>query len=151
MKSERTLVLIKPDGMQRGLAEECIRRIEGAGLKIAARKPTRFTSQQAREFREDIRQKQPTIFESLIEYMTEGPMLALIVEGEGAIERVRAICGPTNPKDAPKGTIRGDFGEGDMKEFFKQGKVVKNIIHASGNLQEAEMEIRSVFGAEDPG
>ncbi len=142
---EQTLALIKPDGIKRGLAEECIKRFKEAGLSILQQKEVKFNKTKAEEFRKELKEKYPHLWESLIEYMTEGKMLAIILEGEEAVEKTRAICGPTNPKDAPKGTIRGDFGEGDMKELYKQGKVIKNIIHVSGNAAEAAHEIKLIF------
>ncbi len=145
-RTEQTLAMIKPDGVVKGLTEECVARIEKAGLAIKERKNVLMDRKLAAEFRKEIREKHPIIFESLIEYMTEGPMVALLVEGEGAIERLREICGPTNPREAPKGTIRGDFAEGDMKELYKQGKVIKNIIHSSGNAEEAVQEIELILG-----
>jgi nucleoside-diphosphate kinase len=145
---EKTLALIKPDGVARGLTIECIRRILDAGLKITQKKALWMEREAAEEFRKEIREKHPIIFDALIEYMAEGPCIALLVEGENAIEELRKLCGATNPKEAEKGTIRGDYGDKskDMKELYKQGKVIKNIIHSSGNKEEAEKEIELILG-----
>lgn len=150
MKQE-TLAIIKPDGVERSLTIECIERIERAGLKIREKKMMIMSRETAEKFREDIKQKHPAIFEALIEYMTEGPMIAMIIEGENATEKLREVCGATNPKEAEKGTIRGDFGDksNDMKELYKKGKVVKNIIHSSGNPEEAKKEMELIFGGEN--
>ena len=142
---EQTLAMVKPDGIQRGLTEECIKRILKEGLTIRETKTFTMSKELAEGFRAEIKEKHPTIWNSLIEYMTEGAMVALIVEGVSSVERVRKLYGATNPKEALKGTIRGDFGEGDMKELYKQGKVIKNIIHASGNIQEAAEELKLIF------
>lgn len=146
---ELTLAIIKPDGVARGLTIECIQRITSAGLKIKEKKMFWMSRDLAERLRKDIKEKHPAIYESLIEYMTEGPSIALIIEGERAQEKLREICGPTNPKDAPKGTIRGDLGVGDMNDLYKQGKVIKNIIHSSGSKEEANEEISIIFGGKN--
>ena len=102
----------------------------------------------AEEFRKDIKEKHPIIFESLIEYMTEGPCLALLLEGKDAIKKSRRLCGPTNPDEAEKGTIRGDFAKGDMKELYLQGKAVRNVIHSSETAEAADREARLILGVE---
>jgi nucleoside-diphosphate kinase len=147
---ERTLAIIKPDGVERSLTIECIERIEKVGLEIIKKKMMIMTRELAERFRNEIKEKHPAIFEALIEYMTEGPMIAMIVEGENATEKLRMVCGATNPSEAEEGTIRGDFGDKniDMKELYKKGKVVKNIIHSSGNQEEAQEEIEIIFGGE---
>lgn len=145
-QKETTLAIIKPDGVAKGLTIEIIGRIKEAGLEIKEKKMLWMDREIAEEFRKEIKIKHPIIFESLIEYMTEGPSIALIIHGENAQEKIRALCGPTDPKIAPKGTIRGDFAEGDMKALYKEGKVVKNIIHSSANKEEAEQEIKLIFG-----
>ncbi len=142
---EQTLGMVKPDGVKRKLVGECIKRFEKLGLQIKKIKEIWLTKEQAEEFRKDIKEKHPTIYNSLIEYMSEGPSIAFILSGENVIEKAREICGVTNPEEAKKGTIRGDFGKGDMKKLYKKGKVVKNIIHTSGNKEEAKKEIELIF------
>ena len=142
---EYTLALIKPDGVRRGLTGECIGRILQEGLTLAETKTFTMSRAFAETFRKELKEKYPALWDSLIDYMTEGPSIAFLVQGEEAIMRVRKLCGVTNPRDALKGTIRGDFREGDMQELSKQGKVVKNILHASGNAEEAAQEIRLIF------
>ncbi|MEK6927789.1 MAG: nucleoside-diphosphate kinase [Nanoarchaeota archaeon] len=146
--TEITLALIKPDGVARGLTIECIRRILDSGLEITEKKKIWMERWNAEKFRAEIKEKHPRIFEALIDYMTEGPCIALLIEGENATEKLRKICGATNSKDAERGTIRGDYGDKseDMKELYKKGKVIKNIIHSSGNLEEAKEEIEQIFG-----
>lgn len=146
--TEQTLAIIKPDGVERSLTIECIERIEREGLEIKEKKMMIMSREMAEKFREDIKQKHPGIFEALIEYMTEGPIIAMIIEGKNATDKLRKVCGATNPKEAEKGTIRGDFGnkDEDMKELYKKGKVVRNIIHSSGNQEEAKKEMELLFG-----
>jgi nucleoside-diphosphate kinase len=146
MNKERTMVMIKPDGVRKEITNECIRRIENAGLKINLKKKILLNSELAGKFRKEIKENHPVIFESLIDYMTEGPCVAMIIEGENAITKLRDICGPTNPKEAPRGTIRGDFAEGDMRILYNQGNAVRNIIHSSENSLEAQKEIKLIFG-----
>jgi len=145
---EKTLALIKPDGVARSLTIECLQRIKNTGLEITQKKMLWLSKEQAEKFRAEIKEKHPSIFPALIEYMTEGPCIALMVEGQNAIEKIREICGSTNPKEAKEGTIRGDFGDKtlDMKELYQKGKVIKNIIHSSGNQEEAQQEIEMIFG-----
>lgn len=147
-KEEQTIALIKPDGIERSLTIECIRRIQEAGLEITQKKMLWMSQELAEEFRREIKEKHPAIFNSLIEYMTEGPCIALLVEGNNAIKKLRKLCGATNPREAERGTIRGDYGDKskDMKELYKKGKVIKNIIHASENKEEAEREIELIMG-----
>jgi len=146
--TEKTLALIKPDGVERGLTIECIRRIQETDLKITEKKMLWMGRILAENFRQEIKEKHPQIFEALVEYMTEGPCIALLIEGENALETLRKICGATNPREAEKGTIRGDYGNKnlDMRELYKQGKVIKNIIHSSGNEEEARKEIELILG-----
>lgn len=150
-QKEITLAIIKPDGVERGLTIECIERIKKEGLEIKEKRMLWMSKETAEEFRQDIREKHPTIFASLIEYMTEGHCIALLVEGENASARMRKVCGATDPREAENGTIRGDFGvKGEsMKELYKKGKVVKNIIHSSENKEEAEEEIKLIFGGKN--
>jgi nucleoside-diphosphate kinase len=145
-QTERTLAIIKPDGVAKGLTIECIQRIEKEGLEIKEKLMIWMSREMAENLRRDIKERLPAIYESLIGYMTEGPSIALIIEGENASERLRKIIGATDPKKALKGTIRGDFAEGDMAELYKQGKVAKNIIHSTASKEEAEQEIKIIFG-----
>lgn len=146
MKKERTLVMVKPDGVKRKLVGECIRRFENEGFEIIDIKIGRLSTRQAEDLRKDIKINHPIIYNDLIEYMTEGEVCAMILSGNGVVSRARELIGATNPKEAKKGTIRGDFGSGDdMRILYKQGRATKNIIHSSGSLAEAEEEIRIIF------
>ncbi len=133
MGVERTLVMIKPDGVRRGLIGEVISRIERKGLKIKALKMFRFTREQAEEFYKVHRGKH--FFKDLIDFITSGPVVAMVVEGDSAISVVRLMIGPTDGRQAPPGTIRGDFSL--SKQY--------NIVHASDSPESAEFEIKVVF------
>jgi nucleoside-diphosphate kinase len=148
-KMEQTLVFIKPDGVKKRLIGECIRRFEEAGLDIAEIRSGRIPRDQAERLYSHLVEKLPdNVFKAIVEYITSGKVVFMIVEGEDAVWRVRDICGPTNPKEAPRGTIRGDFATDDLKEMFRQGRATQNIIHASGSREEARGEIELFFSEE---
>lgn len=140
---ERTLVLIKPDGVQRGLSGEIIKRFEQRGLKIVAMKMVQPTKEQAeKHYREDIAQKHgKKVRDMLIEFITSAPVVAMVVEGIQAIEATRRMVGSTYPFEATPGTIRGDFSHVSQIYANTVGIAVKNLVHASGNNEEAEIEI----------
>jgi nucleoside-diphosphate kinase len=130
---ERTLSIIKPDGVGKGLAGEVISRFEKAGIRICAMKMVRLTPDQAGMFYE-VHRGRP-FYSSLIEFMTSGPIIAMVLEGENVILRNRELMGATNPKDALPGTIRRDFAS----------DVEKNIVHGSDAHDTAAQEIKFFF------
>ncbi len=134
---ERTLVLVKPDGVQRGLIGAVIQRFEDKGLQIAGLKLLRVTEALAREhYKEHVGKG---FFDGLLNFITSSPVVAIAVDGEGAIAIVRNMMGETNPAKAAPGTIRGDFGV----DFGL------NIVHGSDGLESAERELALFFdGAE---
>lgn len=133
---ERTFVMVKPDGVQRGLIGEVISRLERKGLKIVAVKMLRIPREMAESHYAEHKEK--PFFASLVDYITSGPVVAMVVEGRDAIKVVRKLVGATNPVEAAVGTIRGDFGL----------DVGRNVVHASDSPQSAEREI-SLFFAEN--
>lgn len=134
---ERTLVLIKPDGVRRGLAGEILSRLERKTLKIvAARLLLVSPDLAARHYAEH--QGKP-FYPGLVTHITSGPVLALAVEGRSAISVVRAITGATNPAQAAPGTVRGDYGSA----------MTPNLIHASDSPSSAERELSLYFSASD--
>ncbi|MCD6114421.1 MAG: nucleoside-diphosphate kinase [Thermoprotei archaeon] len=137
MAIQRTYVMIKPDGVKRGLIGEIIRRIENKGLRIVALKMLRLSREKAEELYSVHRGK--PFFESLIEFVTSGPVVAMIVEGEEAVNVMRTLIGPTDGRKAPPGTIRGDFAL----------SVQENIIHAADSVKSAEREMWIVFSKEE--
>ena len=143
MAKERTLIIIKPDGVQKKLIGEALSRFEKAGLDIAHLEVRRLKKSAAKNFYSHLKTKiHPKIYDNIIEYMTSGKVVICILEGENASQKVRQMCGPTNPKKAPKGTIRGDFGEEDMEETTRKKKAIKNIIHSSESSAHARREAR---------
>ncbi len=130
---ERTLSIVKPDGVAKGLIGEVVRRFEKAGIRICAMKMLRLAPEQAKMFYA-VHLERP-FFSSLTEFMTSGPIVAMILEGENVIQRNRELMGATNPKDAVPGTIRRDFAS----------DVEKNIVHGSDAPETAAQEIKFFF------
>ncbi len=130
---ERTLSIVKPDGVKKGVIGEVIRRYESAGLKIRALKMLWMTKEEAKGFY--IVHKDKPFYDSLTDFMSEGPIVVMVVEGQDAINKVREIMGATNPKEAAKGTIRADFAT----------DIERNTVHGSDSPQSAEFEIGYFF------
>lgn len=138
MSKERTLILVKPDGVRRGLVGEVISRVERKGYVVTALRmlnadramlETHYAEHEGKPF-----------FEPLVEFMLSGPIVAMIAEGERVIEGFRALAGVTDPTVAAPGSIRGDLAR-------DQGtKVVQNIVHGSDSVASAEREIKIFFG-----
>lgn len=135
---ERTLVLIKPDAMQRGLAGEIITRLERRGLKIVAMRLMKVSKPLAKRHYAEHEGK--PFFPGLVDYITSSPILAAVFDGEGAIKAVRQTMGKTNPLEAETGSIRGDFG-------LQTGR---NLTHASDSPASAKREIALFFGEMAP-
>ena len=131
--SERTLVLIKPDGVRRGLAGEVLSRIERKGLRIVAM-DMRVVGKDLAEIHYAEHAEKP-FYGSLVEFITSGPLVAMVVEGPRAIEAFRALAGATDPVKATPGTIRGDYAL----------EVQDNIVHGSDSPDSAEREIKIFF------
>jgi len=130
---ERSLVLIKPDAMQRGLAGTIIGRLQGEGLKLLALKMLHMDKALA-ERHYAIHREKP-FFKDLVEYIISTPIVAAVLEGQGAVERIRKLMGATDPAKAAPGTIRKDFGL----------DVQRNATHASDSPENAEKEIALFF------
>ncbi|HOA83776.1 MAG TPA: nucleoside-diphosphate kinase [Thermodesulfovibrio thiophilus] len=132
---EKTLVIIKPDAVKKNLIGEIISRFEKNGLRIAALKKIYMNKKQAKGFY--IVHKDRPFYESLTDFMSEGPIVVMVLEGEDAISKVRKIMGATNPSQADAGTIRKDFGE----------SIERNAVHGSDSAQSAAYEIPYFFSA----
>jgi nucleoside-diphosphate kinase len=130
---ERTLVLIKPDAMQRGLASEILGRLERRGLRLVGLKLLAVDSALAERHYAEHAGK--PFFEGLVGYITSFPIIAACFEGTGAVEAVRATMGKTNPREAAPGTIRGDFGL----------EIGRNLVHGSDSPESAQREIDLFF------
>lgn len=146
---ERTLVIMKPDAVQRGITGEIITRFERAGLKIVAIKMAAPDKEHFHTHYEDI-SKMITrwgedIFNITLTGMTESPVIAIVLEGVGAIAHVRKMVGVVDPKDSAPGTIRGDYTHINRNFTNSRGGTLPNIVHASGNTEEAQAEIELWF------
>ena len=148
---ERTFVMIKPDGVKRALVGEVISRFEKAGLKLVAMKMLWVDEKFAKEhYTEDITLRRgERVRRDLVTFVTEGPVVAMVWEGISAIAVVRKLVGTTEPKAAMPGTIRGDYAHVSFSYADKKQIAVKNIIHASGDITDAEREIKLWFREHD--
>lgn len=137
MGVERTLSIVKPDAVEKNIIGEIVSRFESDGLTIVASRMIRLTEQQAQGFYAEHEGK--PFFESLVSYMTSGPVVVQVLQGEGAIARNRELMGATNPAEAAPGTIRADFAE----------SIDANAVHGSDSPASAEREIAYFFEAGD--
>ncbi len=134
---ERSLVLIKPDAIQRGLAGEIISRLERKGLKIVAMKMLHMDKNLAQ--RHYAIHKGKAFFDDLVNFITSSPIIAIVFQGKNAVEIIRQMMGETDPAKAYSGTIRGDFGI----------DIGHNLVHGSDSLENASKEIDLFFSAEE--
>jgi nucleoside-diphosphate kinase len=147
---ERTLVLLKPDAVARGLAGRIIQRFEDAGMKIIGTKMKLMDADFTRRHYFDLEERLgSSVYQVTAEFMQQSPVIALAIEGVAAVANVRRIVGTTYPNDAPIGTIRGDFAHMSKAYSVAHGKSVANLIHASGNLAEARQEVALWFAPEE--
>jgi nucleoside-diphosphate kinase len=137
MAIERSLILIKPDAVERGLAGEILERIEARGVKLRAGKLIRVDRQLGETHYAEHREK--PFFGELVDFITSGPTLALVVEGEGAIATLRTTIGATNPAYAEPGSIRGDLALA----------MPDNLVHGSDSVESAEREIALWFSDDE--
>ena len=137
VKMEKTLILVKPDAIQRGLAGEVITRLEKRGLKIVGMKLIHMDATLA-ETHYAIHEGKP-FFQPLVDYITSSPIIAAVFEGPGAVEVARNTIGATSPLEAGMGTIRGDLGL----------EIGRNLVHGSDSLENAETEIGLFFSPDE--
>ena len=182
MAVERSLLLIKKDGMSRNLAGEIISRYQKPGFKLIAAKVTKVTEEFAKNHyratdeqitgmgektlksvkelgnpedvmrvfgTEDPREIGVKLLEWTVKMLATAPVLAFVLEGEDCIKEIRKITGFTNPAMAEKGTVRGDLGEDDIAKANIEGRPVMNLVHASGNAEEAKLDIAHWFTDEE--
>jgi nucleoside-diphosphate kinase len=131
---ESTLLIVKPDGVRRGLVGEVLRRVEAKGLRIAEMRLMTIDRSLAEEHYAEHRDK--PFFGELVGFVTSGTVVVARLEGEGAIDVWRTLMGPTDPAGAPPGTIRGDLGL----------IITENVVHGSDSLESAERELKLFFG-----
>ncbi len=134
---ERTFLAIKPDGVQRGLVGEIIRRLEAKGFTLVGLKLMRVSKELAEKHYEVHRER--PFFPGLVQFITSGPLVAMVWEGDGVVAAARKMIGATNPLQAEPGTIRGDFGV----------SIGRNLIHGSDAIETAQREIGLWFTAEE--
>lgn len=147
---QRTLVLIKPDAVQRSIAGRIIQRFEDVGFKIVGMKMRWVDKNFGTKHYYDVMDRHgPKVLEGLIKNITEGPVIALVLEGVSAIEQVRKMVGPTEPKSALPGTIRGDFSQHSYALADSKGIGIKNVIHASSSPKDAAYEIALWFSNDE--
>ena len=137
MAIERTLSIIKPDATRRNITGAIVTRLEGAGLRVVAQRRVQLSREQAEKFY--FVHKERAFFEDLCTFMTSGPVVAQVLEGEAAISKNRAVMGATNPANAEAGTIRNEFGE----------SVEANSVHGSDSATNAKEEIAFFFSSID--
>lgn len=146
---EQTLIILKPDAMQRGLVGEIVSRFEKVGLKIVAAKVISPTEEQLYYHYETIgkmiSRRGQTAFDVTLEFMLQGPVMLMVLEGVEAVELVRKMVGTTEPKAAQPGTIRGDYSHISFSYADANKSSIPNLIHASGDSQEAKLEITHWF------
>jgi nucleoside-diphosphate kinase len=135
--TQRTFAIIKPDAVSKGVAGQIISRIEDSGLQIIAMKRLQMDEQMAQGFYA-VHKERP-FFGELVKFMTSGPVVAMVLEGDDAIPRWRDLMGPTNSNEAPKGSIRGDFGT----------DIERNASHGSDAPETAKLEISYFFNASE--
>ncbi|HRI36742.1 MAG TPA: nucleoside-diphosphate kinase [bacterium] len=134
---ERSLVLLKPDAIHRGLIGDILARMERRGIKIVGLKMITLGNDLIADHYSHLASK--PFFPEIVAYMTAGPIVALVAEAEGVVSLLRTMCGPTNSADALPGTIRGDYAT----------TIRYNIIHASDSIETAEVEIKRFFAANE--
>lgn len=146
---QKTLVVFKPDTVQRGLVGEILSRFERVGLKIVATKMIAPDKAHYHTHYEEIgkmiTRRGEQAFDVTLDMMTQGPVIAMVFEGVEAIALVRKLVGPTEPKSAAPGTIRGDYSHMSFGYADDAEKGIPNLIHASGDAEEAEKEIAHWF------
>jgi nucleoside-diphosphate kinase len=147
---ERTLVLLKPDAVQRSLVGRVISRFEDAGLKIIGMKMVWVDEKFAKIHYSGIGERHgEKVLKNLVDYIHGGPVIAMVIEGVNAIDVVRKITGTTYPNEALPGTIRGDFCHISKKYANEHDKHVGNLIHASENKKDADREISLWFSTNE--
>lgn len=144
---ERTLVLLKPDAVQRSVAGEILTRFEKAGLKIVGMKMVWCDEAFAKKhYREELAKRRGEHVRQMnVDFLKEGPVIALALEGVEAVEIVRKIIGPTEPKAAAPGTIRGDYAHACYAYADSKKSVIRNLIHASSDKNDAKLELELWF------
>lgn len=147
---EKTLVLLKPDAVARGLAGRVLARFEDAALKVVGVKMKHLDADFTLKHYFDLEERLGAeIYSSTATFMQSGPVIALALQGVDAVAKVRKIIGGTYPNDAAPGTVRGDFAHQTKVSSEVSGKAVMNLVHASGNSEEAKYEVELWFSSDE--
>lgn len=147
--TQRTLVVFKPDSVQRGIVGEILSRFERVGLKIVGAKMVCPSKEMLQHHYEDIgkmiSRRGENAFNMTVDYLMQGPVIAIVLEGIKAVEVVRKLVGTTEPMTAGIGTIRGDYAHMTFDYADQAGRSLPTLVHASGNQEEAEQEVSLWF------
>jgi nucleoside-diphosphate kinase len=150
---ERSLVIFKPDAVQRGIVGEILTRFERVGLKIVGTKMASPDAEHYAKHYEEIGKLKTrigeTVYNNTLEMMAEGPVIAVVLEGVEAAALIRKLVGSTEPKSSAPGTIRGDYSHVSYAYSDAANKALRNIIHASGDADEAKQEIALWFADDE--
>jgi len=148
---ERTLVLLKPDAVQRAIMGRIISRFEDAGMKVVGMKMVWVNKEFAlKHYTEDLAKRAgANVREMIADFLITGPIIAMVLEGVNAIENIRKMVGSTEPKSAAPGTIRGDFSHVSYAYADSKKVPVKNLVHASSSKADAEAEIKLWFSPKE--
>jgi len=147
---ERTLVVLKPDAVARGLVGRLIQRFEDAGFKIVGAKMAVIDAEFTRKHYFDLEERLgKEVYDANAAAMQRGPVLAMVIEGVEAVANIRRMVGGTYPNEAAPGTIRGDFAHQSKAYCIENNKAVANLVHASGNPAEAKQELDLWFTAQE--
>jgi nucleoside-diphosphate kinase len=147
---ERTLVVLKPDAVARGLMGRIIARFEEAGFKIVAARMAVMDAEFTRKHYFDLEERLgKAVYDVNAAAMQRGPVLAMVIEGVESVANIRRLVGGTYPSEAAPGTIRGDFAHQSKAYCNENEKAVANLVHASGNVAEAKQEVELWFGADE--
>jgi nucleoside-diphosphate kinase len=137
---EKTLLMIKPDAVSRGLENDIFKRVEQSGLKLVKKQSLLLNESQAADLYSPHLGK--SFYDGLVKFITSGPVICVLVEGEDAISRLRKLMGATDPREALPGTIRGDLKE---ENIFNRDGTIKNLVHGSDSKDSAKREIGIFF------
>lgn len=150
---EQTLIIIKPDALQRGIVGEIITRFERVGLKVVGMKMLKPSSKHYHEHYEKISQlisrRGKDVYDVNLDFMMVGPVIVFVLEGLGAVTLVRKMVGATESASAAPGTIRGDYSHVGFKHANSVGTGIPNLVHASGDEKEAALEIKLWFSSDE--
>jgi nucleoside-diphosphate kinase len=143
---QRTLVLLKPDTLRRGLCGEVLSRFERAGLQVVDVRKARFTRALLTRHYAELKAKNPAAYHRNAPYLAGREVIALLLEGRNGIAKARALAGPTDPLVAPPGTIRGDFSSDSIPFADSENRGLDNLVHAADSPASARREIKLWFG-----